>query len=475
MFELIARLVAFFYSLTSSHGISIFLLTMVVMVVVMPLTFKSTKSMIEMRRIQPQIKRLQTKYAADREKMNQELMALYQKHGVNPVGGCLPVLVQAPVFFVLFRVVRGLTRRTVDTGFAAGNTLTQRGMVDAELARGEVQIALADSDRTNFNPEYLDPESDMYQDLVNNNDMVSWGIDLSRSASEVIRESIPASLPFMVLVVLTGVLSWYQQQQIQGRSDAEIPQQMQMITKIMPWMAPLFAFTLPAALGVYFIGSALFRVGQNAVITNRFYKNMDDAPLEFDEDDDEDWEPSEGAQPAVQPGGFLGQLMNPGEKHEYGTGAKKADGRTSSKSSGGSVAGGSGDVRHGSRRPVSGQTSSRNRSRPPRDEAGSNSSASARSASRVPPAKTSGAANNGSENSVQETDQGGSLWARAKRSASAAQTEAKENGGSRDAKRAAKGNARKAARKSSSAPVTADRKPSKRVTPKGGANHNRKK
>jgi len=360
MYELIARLVAFFYSLTSSHGISILLLTVVVMVVVMPLTFKSTKSMIEMRRIQPQIKRVQTKYAADREKMNQELMALYQKHGVNPVGGCLPVLVQAPVFFVLFRVVRGLTRRTVDTGFAAGNTLTQRGLVDADIAQGEVQIALADSDLPNFNPEYLNPDSAMYRDLVSNNEMVSWGIDLSRSASEVIRESIPAALPFLVLVVITGVLSWYQQRQIQGRTDAEIPQQMQMITKIMPWMAPIFAFTLPAALGVYFIGSALFRVGQNAVITHRFYKNADDTPLELEEDDDDDWEPAEGAQPAPQPGGFLGQLMNPDAAKNDAEGK----GSTSTKSAGASGS------RHGSRRPVSGQSSAKKRTRPPRDPRG---------------------------------------------------------------------------------------------------------
>lgn len=445
MFELIARLVAYFYSLTSSYGMAILMLTGVVMLVVMPLTFKSTKSMIEMRRIQPQIKRVQTKYAADREKMNQELMALYQKHGVNPVGGCLPVLVQAPVFFVLFRVVRGLTRRTVDTGWASGNALSQRALIDAGVAEGaEVSITLANAPTANFNPEYLKPETEMYQDLTTSNEMVSWGIDLARSASEVIRESLVAAVPFMILVIVTGVLSWYQQRQIQGRSTAEIPQQMQMITKIMPWMAPLFAFTLPAALGVYFIGSALFRVGQNAVISQRFYKgDMQDDVVLDDDDDDDDWVAPEGAQAAPQPGGLLGALMGNTDENAAKNGSAKA---------GGANAGSSGG--HGSRSPVQGNRSSRNRARPPRESTAT--PASSKSASKSASRSASKSA------SVPEAEEGG-LWARARRSAA----EGREQSRNASANGRGKGG--------SSSQSAVEKKPSKRVTPKGGSSTNRKK
>jgi hypothetical protein len=107
MFDLIATVLAFFYGLVHSYGLAIVLLTITVMAVTSPLTYKGTKSMIQMQRLQPQMKAIQTKYRDDREKMNQEMLAFYKANNVNPVGGCLPMLIQIPVFLVLYRVVRG--------------------------------------------------------------------------------------------------------------------------------------------------------------------------------------------------------------------------------------------------------------------------------------------------------------------------------------------------------------------------------
>ncbi|MEE1571639.1 MAG: YidC/Oxa1 family membrane protein insertase, partial [Acidimicrobiales bacterium] len=120
MFDLIAMVLAWFYDLVPSLGLSIVLLTLVVMVVVTPLTLKGTRSMIKMQHLQPEMKKIQTRHKGDREKMNKELMAFYQANGINPMGGCLPLFVQAPVFIVLYNVLRGLTRRLSEIGENAG-------------------------------------------------------------------------------------------------------------------------------------------------------------------------------------------------------------------------------------------------------------------------------------------------------------------------------------------------------------------
>ena len=80
MFELIAQVLAFFYSLVPSYGVAIVLLTLAVMIVVTPLTLKSTRSMLQMQRLQPELKAIQTRYKDDRQKMNEELMAFYQEN-----------------------------------------------------------------------------------------------------------------------------------------------------------------------------------------------------------------------------------------------------------------------------------------------------------------------------------------------------------------------------------------------------------
>ena len=109
LFEFVSWLLNFFYELVPNYAVAIALLTCVVMLITTPLTLKGTRSMIEMQRLQPQIRQLQVQYKDDRQKLNEEMMAFYKEHNINPVGGCLPLLIQAPVFSILFYVVRGLT------------------------------------------------------------------------------------------------------------------------------------------------------------------------------------------------------------------------------------------------------------------------------------------------------------------------------------------------------------------------------
>src|SRR5215217_5671107 len=109
MFSGPAWLVAQFYDLTNNYALAIGLVALAVMILVTPLTLKSTKGMLEMQRLQPEMKRLQNQYRGDRQKLNEEMMKLYQEHKVNPLASCLPLLLQFPVFIIMFRVLHGLT------------------------------------------------------------------------------------------------------------------------------------------------------------------------------------------------------------------------------------------------------------------------------------------------------------------------------------------------------------------------------
>lgn len=95
----------FFYKYTHNYGIAIIIITFIIKLVFFPLTHKSYKSMKDMQKIQPKMAELKEKYKNDREAMNRAVMELYRTHKVNPLGGCLPMVVQIPVFFALYKAL----------------------------------------------------------------------------------------------------------------------------------------------------------------------------------------------------------------------------------------------------------------------------------------------------------------------------------------------------------------------------------
>ena len=99
------HLLKWLQSLVGNWGVAIILLTLVVKLALYPLSAASYKSMANMRRVAPQLKRLQERHSDDRQKLSQEMMALYQKEKINPLGGCLPILLQMPVFIALYWVL----------------------------------------------------------------------------------------------------------------------------------------------------------------------------------------------------------------------------------------------------------------------------------------------------------------------------------------------------------------------------------
>lgn len=111
-------LLNFLYGVVGSYGIAIILFTIVIKLVLLPLTIQQLKSTKAMNEIQPKLKELQEKYKNDKEKLNVKTMELYKEYKVNPVGGCLPLLIQLPIIFGLFSVLREPTKYIVDPVFA---------------------------------------------------------------------------------------------------------------------------------------------------------------------------------------------------------------------------------------------------------------------------------------------------------------------------------------------------------------------
>lgn len=276
MFDLIATVLAFFYGLVHSYGLAIVLLTITVMAVTSPFTYKGTKSMIQMQRLQPQLKAIQAKYRDDREKMNQEMLAFYRANNINPVGGCLPMLIQIPVFLVLYRVVAGLTARLTEIGLQAGTAASNL------YTNSPIAVAPPHDPPDKFNPAYISHDTELWKNLSQTNEMKSWGIDLSQSASKALSESFTHALPYLVLIAIVLVTGIIQQKQIQGRQKRSgntnpVNSQQQMIMKIMPFFLPVFSFGVPAALVVYFVVSNVWRIGQQAFITRTLYSGDEPA------------------------------------------------------------------------------------------------------------------------------------------------------------------------------------------------------
>jgi YidC/Oxa1 family membrane protein insertase len=233
LYEAFGAVLAFFYALIPNLGVAIILLTITVMLLLFPLTAKSARSMLAMQRLQPEMKKLQAKYKGDRQKLNEEMMKLYQEHKVNPLGGCLPLLVQLPVFFALFHVLRH-TLSTVPEGSS---------LYKAILA--------AEPDGLTF-----------------------LGMDLSLQATDNHGDLLTA-LPYYILVGLVFLTGFLQSRQSQRNAPPGANPQMQMITRVLPIAFGAFSLFFPAGLVLYFLVSNLWRLGQQELIMRKIAPRHD--------------------------------------------------------------------------------------------------------------------------------------------------------------------------------------------------------
>ena len=263
-FKAFASILAFFYDITGNYALAIIALTLLVMIIVTPLTLKGTRSMMMMQQLQPEMKKIQTRYKDDRQKLNEELLKFYKENNINPLGGCLPLLVQMPVFLVLYQVLRGLTRRVSDLG-------ADVGWASGHFSMGSGPSKAPTFERV-FDPTWISHSTKMYENLSVSYQMKAFGLDLAESASQAIKQGVLHALPFIVLIVIVAFTGFVQQRQIQGRNpNAQSNPQQQMIMKIMPFFLPVISFGLPSGLVLYFAVSNIYRIGQQAFISHSIY------------------------------------------------------------------------------------------------------------------------------------------------------------------------------------------------------------
>ena len=250
IFKLFATILAAIYAVIPNYAIAITILTILIMGALTPLTVKSTKSMLAMQRIQPEIKKLQAKYkgAENRAQLNEEMMRLYKEEGVNPAGGCLPMFLQFPFLIILYDIIRGLTNIT-----ATANKVPAACHLDMLT--------------THVAPRYIPNTSKMYCNLIaSHGQMNSFGIDLALKPFSH-HASIWAALPYFILVAVAVALQYIQMSQMNKRNAAsQANSQMAMIQKFMPIVFAYIYFLIPAAVLIYMIVSTLIRIATQDII-----------------------------------------------------------------------------------------------------------------------------------------------------------------------------------------------------------------
>ena len=240
MFQAAAWLISQFYALTTNYIFSIALVALVIMLLIFPLTLKSTKSMLEMQKVQPEMRRLQQQYRNDRQKLNEEMMKLYQEHKVNPLASCLPLLAQMPIFIIMFRVLHKLTEVGADG---------------------------------TFDPSYLSKSSELYQSLDKKTEMLSFGFDLAKRPVEAVQDNPGKGMIYVLLVVVLMALYFVQQRMIASRNvSPTMSATQQKVLQYLPVFFGVFQFFFPVALVVYYISQTLVRIAQQTYITRRFYR-----------------------------------------------------------------------------------------------------------------------------------------------------------------------------------------------------------
>jgi YidC/Oxa1 family membrane protein insertase len=274
----IGAVLAWIYGVVGNYGVSIIILTIVIRVILLPLGVKQIKSMQAMQAIQPKVKEIQKKYRNDKPKAQEETMKLYRESGVNPLGGCLPLLLQFPILISMYSVIRAPTLEPVTEGnqvvayevrnnhLPTDSTLFERviGHEGTNFAWMNLQCSASQAGTT---VQLMDPKK---APILEGKPLTVPGSDqevgLSRGALDC-GQSVPAKIPYFVILAFMIGTTFYQQRQMTKASPAGAQSsQQQAILKIMPVMFGIFGYTFPAGLVVYWTTSNLWQIGQQAAL-----------------------------------------------------------------------------------------------------------------------------------------------------------------------------------------------------------------
>jgi YidC/Oxa1 family membrane protein insertase len=237
----------FFQQLTGSYGIAIILLTLIVRVLLYPLSQKQMVSMARMQKLQPRMKMLQEKYSDNKEKLNEEMMRLYKENNVNPMAGCLPLLVQLPIMIVLFQVL--MNYEVASNATFLGIPLEHSVLSGLSTA---LKVTVAEGARAGF--------GDVLRGVM------SYPAGLA---------NVSLYLPGLMLTGAICFMTWFQQK-MSGSADNP---QMATMNVIMPVFMAFMCLPLPGGVIVYWGTSSMIGIIQQLVVSKRTKKELEKKPV----------------------------------------------------------------------------------------------------------------------------------------------------------------------------------------------------
>lgn len=253
--SVLGYIIRFFYDLVGqNYFITILLFTLFTKVVLFPLAWIQIKSMEKMNKMSVKQKEIQDKYKNDKEKQTQELMNLYKENKVNPLSGCLPLIIQIPIILAMFYIVKQPLTYIVQTPQEDIKTYTQQLLNKEDVNEKEMQA----------NELLIAKEHNLI------NMQVIPGINLGDVPSNVFskdenKKASPISLAIPILTfIVSFLLNKYSQKNTQQTPEQA---EMQKTTNLMmPLMSAFFSYAMPLALGVYWLFGSMLQFVQQFVI-----------------------------------------------------------------------------------------------------------------------------------------------------------------------------------------------------------------
>ncbi len=265
----------YIYMLFENYGWTLLMFTIVTKAILLPLTIKQQKSMSKMQAVQPQLQALQKKYEYDKDKLNQEMVKLYQDNKINPMSGCLPLLIQLPLLLALYNIIRSPLTYVVQLGKHGLPAISEVHAVLQQLgstvaANDQIKIA-AEMSTYAEGLSAAFPGVDFLQ-----MDFTFFGLNLAETPSLTVLS------PMLLIPVLAGLTTYLVSTistKLSGQTqNNEAAGSMKMMNSFMPFMTVFFSLSLPAGLGFYWIVSNIIQVIQQIVMHRYFPVSVPEAP-----------------------------------------------------------------------------------------------------------------------------------------------------------------------------------------------------
>ncbi len=257
------------FKAVGSYGLAVILFALLVKLICIPLAIKGKKSMLAMNALNAELQQLQKKYANNRVKLNEEMQKLYDRHGVNPMSGCLPQFIPLPIMMGLYYAVQQPLKFMMGFDNNVINQLATLVGVDIAKAGYYGQITIAEklgqmfTDNGGVWPETVTKITNGMGELLNI-DFSFLGLNLAQTPS------FPHPSLIWIIPILSGAtafLSSFVMQKMQGTQNSAAAGQMKMLNIMMPLMSLYFGFILPGAIGIYWIFNNVFSCVQEIVLT----------------------------------------------------------------------------------------------------------------------------------------------------------------------------------------------------------------